>query len=490
MVQVPLKTEEFENFIGGEWRPAASGALFETFDPATGELVARCADSDESDISAAVSLAQQAFEKSRWSKDPLLRYRVLMEMAAVLEASISELATLDTRETGKPIADAFGEIRASIDSLRYASALARTVMGRSRLNRPDSISMTIREPVGVIAQIIPWNAPIILLVRDLAPALAAGNVVVVKPPSLASGVVAQMFKLFAGISEMPQGVLSLVTGSAKAVGVPLVGHPQVKMIILTGSAETGKMVYQVAAQQLKRVHLELGGKSPFVVFEDADLDRALPSLVRNAYVFAGQFCMCASRLIVARSIHDALVDSLRRRVEELVVGNGIDPKTQMGPMISGAQMESVLEACDRGAKDADLVTGGVQLTGEGKAGGYFVAPTIFDNVRSDSELAQVELFGPVLSIQTFTTEEEALELANNTNYGLVGAVWTNRLDRAMRMSQGIQAGTVWVNTYYETFPEIESGGTKDSGVGRTRGIDGLNEFTELKHINIVYGAQP
>ena len=490
MVQASLETMEFQNFIGGEWRPADSGALFETFDPATGELVAKCAASDGSDVSISVVLAQRAFEKTRWAKDPLLRFRVLMEMADVLEANISELATLDTRETGKPIGDAFGEIRASVDSLRYASALARTVVGRSRLNRPDSISMTVREPVGVIAQIIPWNAPIILLVRDLAPALAAGNVVVVKPPSLASGVVAQMFTLFSGISELPEGVLSLVMGSANAVGVPLAEHRQVKMIILTGSADTGRSVYQVAAKQLKRVHLELGGKSAFVVFEDADLDRVLPSLVRNAYVFAGQFCMCASRLIVERSIHDELVDSLRSRVEELVVGNGIDPKTQMGPMISSAQMESVLEACDRGLKDADLVTGGIQLKGEGKARGNFIAPTIFDNVKAESELAQEELFGPVLSIQSCAKEEEALDLANNTKYGLVGAVWTNRLDRAMRMSQGIQAGTVWVNTYYETYPEIESGGTKDSGVGRTRGTDGLNEFTELKHINFVFNAQP
>ena len=490
MVQASLKAEEFENFIGGEWRPADSGTLFETYDPATGELVARCASSDERDVSSAVTMAQLAFSKSRWAKDPLLRYRVLMEMAAVLEANISDLATLDTRETGKPIGDAFGEIRASVDSLRYASALARTVVGRSRLNRPDSISMTIREPVGVIAQIIPWNAPIILLVRDLAPALAAGNVIVVKPPSLASGVVAQMFKLFSSISELPEGVLSLVMGSANTVGVPLAEHRQVKMIILTGSADTGKSVYQIAAKQLKRVHLELGGKSPFVVFEDADIERAIPSLLRNAYVFAGQFCMCASRLIVERSIHDSLVDALKSRVEQLVVGNGIDPKTQMGPMISGSQMESVLEACERGAKDADLVTGGFQLRGDSRDLGHFIAPTIFDNVKPDSELAQEELFGPVLSVQTFTNEEEALELANNTNYGLVGAVWTNRLDRAMRMSQGIQAGTVWVNTYYETFPEIESGGTKDSGVGRTRGTDGLNEFTELKHVNFVYNSQP
>ena len=488
MVQASLKTEIFGNFIGGEWRPADSGELFDTFDPATGELVARCANSDVRDASAAVAMAQQAFEKSKWAKDPLLRYRVLMEMASVLEANISDLAVLDTRETGKPIGDAMGEIRGSVDSLRYASTLARTVVGRSRVNRADSLSMTIREPVGVIVQIIPWNAPIILLVRDLAPALAAGNVVVVKPPSLASGVVAQMFQLFSGISELPAGTLSLVTGSASSVGTPLVEDPRVKMIILTGSAETGKAVYQAAARQLKRVHLELGGKSPFVVFADADLDRAIPSLVRNAYVFAGQFCMCASRLIVERSIHDSVVEALKSRVEALVVGNGIDPKTQMGPMISGSQMESVLEACDRGAKDSDLVIGGSQLSGAGMALGHFIAPTIFDNVKPDSELAQEELFGPVLSIQTFTSEQEALELANNSKYGLVGAVWTNRLDTAMRMSQGIQAGTVWVNTYNETFAEIESGGTKDSGVGRTRGTDGLNEFTELKHINLVYSA--
>lgn len=484
------ETDIFQNFIDGEWRPANSGGLFETFDPATGEMVARCANSDSHDVESAVLAAQRAFNKSRWSKDPLLRFRVLMEMASVLESNMPELANLDTRETGKPINDAIGEIRASVDSLRYASSMARSVVGRSRVNRPDSLSMTVRDPVGTIAQIIPWNAPIILLVRDLAPALAAGNVVVVKPATLASGVVAQMFRLFSGISELPAGVLSLVTGSASAVGVALVEHPRVNMIILTGSADTGKSVYQVAARQLKKVHLELGGKSPFVLFADADLERALPSLVRNAYVFSGQFCMCASRLIVENSIHASVVDWLKNRVEELQVGNGIEPSTDMGPMISNNQMESVLDACDRGTKDADLVTGGIQLRGDGRDRGHFIAPTIFDNVSRDSELAQEELFGPVLSIQTFTNEEEALELANNTRYGLVGAVWTNQLDRALRMSQGIVAGTVWVNTFYDTFPEIESGGSKDSGIGRTRGIDGLNEFTELKHINIVYNSLP
>lgn len=490
MRQPVPETEVFQNFIDGEWRSAISGGMFETYDPATGEIVASCANSDSHDVEIAVESAQRAFNKSRWAKDPLLRFRVLMEMASVLESNVSELASLDTRETGKPLNDAKGEIRASVDSLRYASSMARSVMGRSRVNRPDSLSMTVRDPVGIIAQIIPWNAPIILLVRDLAPALAAGNVVVVKPATLASGVVAQMFKLFSEISELPAGVLSLVTGSASAVGTALVDHPRVNMIVLTGSADTGKIVYQAAARQLKKVHLELGGKSPFVIFADADLDRALPSLLRNAYVFSGQFCMCASRLIVENSIHDSVVAWLKNRAEELRVGNGIDPTTDMGPMISNNQMESVLEACDRGTKDADLVTGGIQLNGDGLNRGNFIAPTIFDNVRPDIELAQEELFGPVLSIQTFAKEQEALELANGTRYGLVGALWTNQLDRAMRMSQGIVAGTVWVNTFYETFPEIESGGSKDSGLGRTRGMDGLSEFTELKHINFVYNSLP
>lgn len=474
---------EFQNFIGGEFRSAHSGAQFETRDPATGELVAKCASSDAEDVNLAVSLAQKAFTKGAWAKDPLLRSRVLFEFAAVLEANAPELASINTRETGKPYSDSIGEIRGSVDALRYGSGMARNIMGRSRVNRSDSLSLTVRDPVGVIGQIIPWNAPIILLMRDLAPALAAGNVVIVKPASLASGIIGAIFKLFSTVSEFPDGVLSLIMGSASNVGVPLAEHPDVNMIVLTGSAETGKTVYQSVARQLKKVHLELGGKSPFVLFADADLNMALPTLVKNAYMFSGQFCMCPSRLIVQDSIHDEVVNWLKLRVESMRIGNGLNPETEMGPIISKAQIDSVLEICKRGAKDAELITGAVQLKGEPWSSGSFMAPTIFDRVLPDSELAQEELFGPVLSVMTFKNEQEALELANNTRFGLVGAVWTQHLDRAIRMSQGIKAGTIWVNAYHETFSEIESGGSKESGVGRTKGFDGLNEFTELKHIN-------
>lgn len=477
----------YGNFIGGRWQEPASGEFAESRDPATGEVIARIPRSSRQDVEAAVAAARKAFDESPWKDTPLLRSRVLARMADCLERHGERLCRLDTRETGKPLEQSRGELFVAVDSLRAASGMARLVMGRSRINAPNSISMTIREPRGVVAMIVPWNAPIALLFRELAPALAAGNSVIIKPAEYTTVTTAEIVKCLQEVEELPAGIISLVAGEGPVVGAALAESPLVDMVTLTGSVATGKQVSRLAASNLKHVHLELGGKSPNVVFADADVERALAETLKSLIFISGQFCMCPSRLLVEKPVYGDVVERMKELAEGVVVGNGLDPATEMGPIISEKQLERVLYFCAEGERSGTLVTGGRRLTGPGYDRGAFIAPTIFTDVAPGSAIVQEEVFGPVLTIQPFATEAEALALANDTRFGLVAGVWTSNVDRAMRMARGIRAGTVWVNTYYRTFPELEFGGAKESGSGRVRGFDGLHEFTETKHINIHVG---
>jgi betaine-aldehyde dehydrogenase len=461
----------------------AGGEAFESADPATGEVVAELASTTEGDLDAAVEAAARAFAISEWATSGELRAEVLFGFAASLRAEQDRLAELLTREQGKTIHEAQIEIRNSAKMTEYYAGLARAVYGRSAVLGPDVTGVVLREPVGVVAVITPWNWPLILLVRSLIPALAAGNATVVKPASITPAITVEALALLAAQPRLPEGILTCVLGSGATVGEGLVGHDGVDMIAFTGETETGIRVMKRAAEGLRKVALELGGKAPNVVFADANLDKALAGAENAIFTTCGQICTAGSRLLVEDSLYDEFVERLAAQTDGLRIGDGLDPATQLGPLASAAQRTKVLEYVERGRAEGTLVAGGQALDGEAYDAGHFVAPAIFADLPAGSSLITDEIFGPVLTVQRFADEEEAVALANASEYGLAAGLWTQSLDRAWRVGRAIRAGTVWINTYHHFYDEAEVGGFKRSGIGRQQGLEGLHEFTETKHLN-------
>lgn len=460
----------------------AQGDVFESFDPATGELVAELASSTPGDVDAAVDAAVTA-TRSTWASDGELRARVLYGFAQALRADQDRLAELLTREQGKTIHEAHSEIAGSARMTEYYAGLARLVYGRSTVLGAEVTGVVLREPVGVVAVITPWNWPLTLLVRSLVPALAAGNATVVKPASITPAITVEALARLASQPGLPEGILGCVLGSGAVVGDALVGHDGVDMIAFTGETETGIRVMKRAADGLRKVALELGGKAPNVVFADANLGKALAGAGNAIFTTCGQICTAGSRLLVEDSIHDEFLGQLAAHADALRVGDGLDPSSQLGPLASAAQRDKVLEYVERGKVEATLVAGGALLEGEQYDAGNFVSPAIFADLPGDSSLIRDEIFGPVLTVQRFSDEAEAVELANDTEYGLAAGLWTQNLDRAWRVGRAIRAGTIWINTYHHFYDEAEVGGFKRSGIGRQQGLEGLYEFTETKHLN-------
>ncbi|MBM2811035.1 MAG: glycine betaine aldehyde dehydrogenase [Chloroflexi bacterium] len=402
-----------------------------------------------------------------------------------MKNSIDWLAPLLTREGGKPLSVSKAEILRGADAIEYYAGLARNIYGRSTMLAPDSMAILLREPVGVVAIIVPWNMALSLLTRPLAPALAAGNAIVVKPSSATPGATAEFIKMIDDIPEFPRGIVNLVVGPGGTTGAELVRHPDVDMVNFTGDTGTGKEIMKMAADTLKKVGLELGGKSPNIVFADADFDRAVRGAFNAASMFhAGQVCVAGTRLLVEESIHDRFVEKVSEMAQRLRVGHGLTEGTQAGPVINENQLNRVMDYIETGKREAELITGGKRLTDGDLARGYFIAPTIFDHVPLDARIAQEEIFGPVLAVQTFRDEEEAAYVANSTVFGLAGAVWTNDISKAIRVAKKVKSGMVWINTFGKLYAAGEMGGYKQSGIGRQYGLEGLWEFTEMKHINV------
>jgi betaine-aldehyde dehydrogenase len=479
-----LAIGRFENLIGGRWCGSGTGAWMEQVNPADGVVVSSVPKSDEHDAQAAVAAAEEAFLRADWAFNPRRRSAALFAWAARMKHDLPELARMLTLETGKPLSEARFEIGGAIGYLEYYAAATRTLYGSSTAVDQNSYSILAREPVGVVGVIVPWNYPITLLMRDLSPALAAGNTAVVKPASQTSGVTMATIKLIDGIEGFPPGVLNAVTGSGSVAGMSLVHDRAVDMISFTGGLDTGKTIMVEAAKTMKKLSLELGGKSPNVLFDDADLGKALPFAIKAIFTNAGQLCTVGSRLLVQEGIAGQVTEELKWRAENLRVGNGLDEKTEMGPVVSGKQLDLIMDYMEIGKQCAQTVTGGVRLQEEDLGKGYFLAPTIFKDPPNDSPVVQEEIFGPVLVVQAFKDEDEAVALANSTVFGLASAVWSRNVDRAMRTARRLRAGSVWVNTYNRLFPETETGGYKQSGIDRAGGIDGMLKYTEIKHICI------
>ncbi len=470
-------------FIGGAWRGAASGETYPTINPATEEESARVARGDERDVDLAVQAARHAFDAGPWPRLPAAeRGRIVWKLADLLVANLDEMARLETINTGKTLFDSGKvEIPFAAEVFRYYAGWATKIHGETLALRENAFTFTLRQPVGVVGAIVPWNFPFLLASWKIAPALAAGNSVVLKPATL-TPLTALKFAELAAEAGLPEGVFNVVTGPGAKVGMALVRHPGVDKIAFTGSTEVGKQIMREAAGSLKRVSLELGGKSPNIVFADADMEAALRGAMTGIFYNKGEVCAAGSRLFIEEKIHDDFMSKLTERAKNLKVGDPMDKTTRMGPVVSAQQMETVLSYIEAGKKEgAKLVTGGGRAKiGNGK--GYFIEPTIFDGVSNSMKIAREEIFGPVLSVITFKDFETGVAEGNASFYGLAAAVWTRDVARALKAVRALRAGTVWVNAYNLFDAALPFGGFKESGFGRELGAPGLDPYTEVKSV--------
>jgi len=476
-----VTNETAKHWIDGEWCPSQSGATAPSVNPGTGETIGEFADAGVGDAAAAIAAARRVFDAGLWPRQPRLRSQLLLDLADRLEAVRPQLAWDLARENGKPIRDAMHEVAGAISELRYYAGLARNLFGRTIELEPHLHTLLRREPVGVVGIIVPWNAPIALLVRSLAPVIAAGCTAVVKAAPQTALVNAKIFEQIAKIEALPRGAVNMLVETGSDVSKHLVSSPDVDMISYTGSTEVGKRIMEAAAKTLKRVNLELGGSAPCVVLDDADLDVAAQGIARAAISHAGQVCVAASRVIAHRSIAEPLEAKLAERLRAARLGLADDPATELGPMIDAASRERVRRLVET-AKDG----GEVLLEGrfpEGPlAAGTFLSPSLVRIGDGRSPLLTDEVFGPVLSVQVFDEDDEAVAKANDTRFGLAASVWSKDLARAQRAAGAIRAGSVWINAHSRLFPEIETGGYRESGIGRLHGVEGLEAFLQTKAV--------
>jgi (Z)-2-((N-methylformamido)methylene)-5-hydroxybutyrolactone dehydrogenase len=480
-----------ELYIGGKWTVPKSGRHLDSYDPATGKVWYQAADGGAEDIDAAVAAARGALADPAWRRITQTERGVMMRRLADLIAQhADEIGRLETRDNGKLLKEMLAQAAVLPDTYQYFAGMADKIQGDViPINKPDVLNFTSREPIGVVGIIVPWNSPLFLLTSALAPCLAIGNTVVVKPSEHTSASALALAELIEE-AGFPPGVYNVVTGYGHTAGDALTKHPGVAKISFTGGTETGRKVATNAASHLVPCSLELGGKSPHVVFADADPDRAASGIVSGIFAAAGQTCIAGSRCFVQADVYDDIVDRLVDRANRIAIGKPEEEPTQLGPLALKAQLEKVQRYVEYGVADgARVAAGGKAPVRDDLAGGWYFEPTVFTDVSNDMRIARDEIFGPVLAMMKFNTEDELMQLANDTAYGLAAGVWTKDIDRALRFARDVDAGTVWVNTYRSASYMSPAGGFKQSGYGKIGGFEAIRTYSRVKSVVVDYSGQ-
>jgi betaine-aldehyde dehydrogenase len=482
------QAQKYQMYADGKWIPSNSGKTFPVYDPSTEEIIAEVPDSDAKDVDLAVAAAKNAFENGPWgSSTAQERGRVLFKLADTVRQNAGTLAELEARNSGKPIVEAEYDMGDVATCFEYYGGLATKIAGHVNPVPDHALSLSLKEPVGVAGQIIPWNYPLLMAAWKLAPALAAGCTCVLKPAEQTPLTALELARHFESCG-LPAGVVNILTGFGETAGAPLVQHPDVNKVAFTGSAAVGRLIMKTAADTIKRVTLELGGKSPNIFFADADFEAAIDGALFGVFINQGEVCSAGSRILVQRSIYNRFVDAMAAKAKTIKLGPPLERETKMGPLVSKEQYDRVLSYLEIGKTEAKLAAGGDRP--RDIARGYYVTPTIFYDVNNSARIAREEIFGPVASVIPFDDEADAVKIANDSPYGLAAAVWTRDIFKAFRTVKKIRAGIVWVNHMQPTYVEAPWGGYKQSGFGRELGPWGIEEYLETKQVHINLNESP